>query len=202
MPAITSPPGRVAVPALVAGLLVAASVPPWGFWVLAPPGLALLAWRLGGLGTRARLVAGLGFGLGLFGPTLWWTTEFHAVGYVGLVLLETSFLAGACALVPLRPEATLVGLPGALVLAELARGAVPFGGFPMAGIPLGQAGGPLAPAARLGGALVVTGLTVALGCALAGAVRRLWRPAAALAGVAVLLALAGLVSPDGGGRAR
>jgi apolipoprotein N-acyltransferase len=192
---MSRPSGRVAVPALAAGLLVALSVPPWGFWPLAFPGLALLAWRLHGLPRPAsRALAGLLFAFGLFGPTLYWISEFHVVGYGCLLLLEGSFFAAAGALTR-RVEV----LPATYVLAEWLRGVIPFGGLPMGGLPLGQVTGPLAPAARLGGAYLVTGVAVALGVAgfLAVADRRRWRTAAALAGVAVALAGAGLVAPSG-----
>ena len=133
--------GRVVGPSLVAGLLVAFSVPPWAFWPLALPGVALFAWSLSGLRARARGVAGMVFGFGLFGPTLFWISEFHAVGYVALLVLEGSFFAVAAVATPPRRLAGLVALPATYVLAEVARGVVPFGGLPMGGLPLGQAGG-------------------------------------------------------------
>ncbi|MDP9441735.1 MAG: apolipoprotein N-acyltransferase, partial [Actinomycetota bacterium] len=79
---------------------MAASVPPWGFWILALAGIGLLAWRIQGLGLRARAAFGLLFGLALFGPTLFWITEFHVVGFGALLLLESSFFMAACAAVP------------------------------------------------------------------------------------------------------
>jgi apolipoprotein N-acyltransferase len=91
----------------------------------------------------------------------------------------------------------LGALPAAFVLAELAPGAVPVGGLPMGGLPLGQVGSPLGSAARIGGATLVTGLAVALGCAVVAAGRRRWLVAAVLAAVPVVLAAAGLVAPAG-----
>jgi len=35
----------VAGPSLLAGILIALALPPWGFWVLAFPGAGLLWWR-------------------------------------------------------------------------------------------------------------------------------------------------------------
>ncbi len=186
-------PGRFAVPSLLAGLLVAASVPPWGFWPMAFPGIALLAWRLQATGrARTRAFIGLLFAFGLFGPTLFWISEFHDVGYIALLLLEGSFFAAAGA-VTKRVEA----LPAAYVVAEWLRGVVPFGGLPMGGLPLGQVTGPLAAAARIGGAYLLTGVAVALGVALLLAVQRRWRPAAGLAVAALAFTAAGWVAPDG-----
>ena len=185
--------------ALAAGLLVALSVPPWGFWPLAFPGVALVALAIDGQRARRRALLGLVFGFGLFGPTLFWISEFHAVGYVLLLLLEGSFFAAALAAVPAdrSRSAALAALPAAYLVAEWLRGLVPFGGLPMGGLPLGQITGPLAPSARLGGAYLLTALGAAVGTALAAAVWRRWRPAAALVAVAVLVTAAGLVAPAG-----
>ena len=186
--------------ALAAGLLVALSVPPWGFWPLAFPGVAVLAVALDGQAARRRMALGYVFGAGLFGPTLFWIREFHSVGYVLLLLLEGTFFAVAFALVPADRSrvGALVALPGAYVLAEWLRGIVPFGGLPMGGLPLGQATGPLVASARVGGAYLLTGLAVAAGCGLcAGVAWRRWRVAAALAAVAALGTVGGLLAPDG-----
>lgn len=195
----------VVLPALAGGVLVALSVPPAGFWPLGIAGLSLLAWRLGGLGLRRRAAAGAAFGVGLFAVTLAWVTGFHAVGYVALVLLEVSFITAAAALTP-PGTARLPAFAATITLAEAARGAIPFGGFPMAGIPLGQVGGPLAPAARLGGALLVTALAAAAGAALAALIgpggagaRRTVAAAAATLAIVVGATIAGVVAPDGGG---
>ena len=184
---------RLLVAPVGAGLLVAGSVPPWGFWPLAFPGIALLAWTLRDAPTaRRRALLGLVFAFGLFGPTLFWIREFHEVGYVALLLLEGSFFVVAAALTR-RPEL----LPATYVLAEWARGLVPFGGLPMGGLPLGQATGPLVPAARLGGAYLVTGAAVAVGVALLAASERRWRTAGALLAAPLALAALGWVAPDG-----
>ena len=185
--------------ALAAGLLVALSIPPWGFWPLAFPGVALLAFAIDGQRARRRALLGLVFGFGLFGPTLFWISEFHQVGFVLLLLLEGSFFAAALAAVPADRSraAALAALPAAYVVAEWLRGIVPFGGLPMGGLPLGQVTGPLAPSARLGGAYLLTGLGVALGVALAAAGWRRWRTAAVFVGLVAAVTLAAVVSPDG-----
>lgn len=190
---------RLVIPALGAGVAVALSVPPWGFWPLAFPGIAVLVWHLVGLRPGARALVGLVFGFGLFGPTLFWISEFHGVGYVALLVLEGSFFAAAAALTPPRRTAALVAFPGAYVLAEVARGLVPFGGLPMGGLPLGQVTGPLAPSARIGGAYLLTGLAVAAGAGLVAAIRRDGRLAAVLVAVPVLVAALGIAAPDGSG---
>lgn len=183
--------------ALAAGASVALSVPPWGWWPLAFAGLAALCRLLRAPRAGTRALAGALFGLGMFTPGLWWMGEFNVVGAALVVLLETSFVTLAALVTPPGRWASLA-LPATLVLAEAARGAVPFGGLPMAGVALGQVGGPLAPAARLGGALLVLAVAVAAGVALAEAAERRWVATAVALAVAVAPAALGAVAPDGG----
>jgi apolipoprotein N-acyltransferase len=208
----------------LAGVLIALALPPWGFWVLAFPGAGLLWWRLGGLRLRARMLAGFVAGLGMFVPGLWWVTSFNTYGGVVLMVIESLAPALACALVPRTGRGRGIALTGAMVLAEALRATWPFGGLPIGGVALGQAGSPVAGAARLGGPLLVVGLVWLGGfglAMLAGPALRLARPAAgartlddrsftplrvretvgtgALAlAVVVVLAAWGAVAPDGG----
>ena len=57
---------------------------------------------------------------------------------------------------------------------EFVRDHFPFGGVPLAGLPLGQVGGPLAPAARLGGQLLLVALLGGTGVVLVAGLRRRW----------------------------
>ena len=177
--------GRVALPALASGLGLALSLPPWGFWILAFPAAGLLWWRLGGLRPRTRLWAGWLAGLGSFVPGLLFTRSFTLAGAAVLIALEALFIGVACLAVPRGPVvARALAFPAAMTLAEAVRQSWPFGGLPIGGVFLGQAGGPLLSVARLGGPLGLTlavyvggvGLAAlglaALGLAVAPAVRR------------------------------
>jgi apolipoprotein N-acyltransferase len=155
---------------LGAGALLAASLPPWGWWPLAPAGAAVLVAALGGRPWARRLTAGFAGGVGLYGPGLWWMTEFSAPGYVAAVVVEAAILGLAAALVPPR-RGRLLAFPAALVAAEAVRGHWPLGGLPLAGIALGQAAGPLGPAARLGGHLLLVALVAGAGAAVTGVAR-------------------------------
>jgi apolipoprotein N-acyltransferase len=152
-------------PALVAGVGLTLSLPPVGIWILAFPAAALLWWDIGGLRWPARLAAGWVAGLGLFVPGLWWATSFNVYGGVVLMLLEALAPALACAVAPPR-KGRILALAGGMVLMEALRGTWPFGGLPLGGVALGQAGGPLADAARLGGPLLLVGLVWLAGSAL------------------------------------
>ena len=197
--------GRVAVPSIGAGALLALSLPPWGWWPLAPLGAALLYWRLAGLAGRTRAWAGWLAGLGCFGPGLMWARHFNWYGALVLVLLEALFVAAAAVLTP-PDQGRAPAFVGACTLAEAVRMTWPFGGLPLGGVFLGQADGPLLQLARLGGPLLLTAAVWALGVGVATAVaglrrprprRALWRGSAIVAGV-VLLATLGAAAPDGG----
>ncbi len=207
-------------PGLVAGIGLALSLPPWGFWVLAFPAAALVWWRLEGLRLRARFLAGWATGLGMFVPGLWWVTTFNTYGGVVLMVLESLAPALACAAVPRRGRGRSAALAGAMVLTEALRSTWPFGGLPMGGVALGQASSPLVGAARLGGPLLLVGLVWFGGAGLAlvigtvvqivghartnrsrAARRAAWR--GAMAGTAVLAVVVGIgvwgaTAPDGG----
>jgi apolipoprotein N-acyltransferase len=204
-------PGRVVVPAAVAGLLIALSVPPAGFWVLGIAGVALLGALLAGRPARTRALIGFVGGMGLYGVTIWWFTEFNFIGAVASMMVEAGFLALAALLTP-PGRGRQVAWIGALVLQDWVRTYVPFGGVPLGGIPLGQAAAPLAPVARLGGQLLVTGSVALAGVVLESCTRGLlaararrtvtvaWQTAMfpAVAAVAVVaVVVAGRVAPSG-----
>ncbi len=200
--------GHIAVPSLVAGAGLALSLPPWGFWILAFPAAGLAWWRLEGLGRKSRLLAGWLVGLGLFLPGLWWSTSFNLYGGILLICIEALAIAVACGMAPSR-RGRSIALPGAMVLLEALRDSWPFGGLPLGSVALGQIGGPLGRAARLGGPLLLVGL-VWLGGAVLGMLavtasqewhhhrRRL--PSGALAGTAVVVLVVAFaaIAPNGG----
>ena len=219
---MTEPPrhGRVAAPSLGAGVLLALSLPPWGWWPLGLAGAAVLYWRLAGLRARTRAWAGWVAGLGLYGIGLFWARAFNWYGALVLVVVEALFVAAAAATTP--PErGRALGFVGAATLAEALRMSWPFGGLPLGGVFLGQADGPLLGLARLGGPLLVTAGVWAGGAALAtlatwarsrlagrgshaaagGAAPSAPRALLVAAGVATL-AVAGALAPDGGAPVR
>ncbi len=196
--------------ALVGGLLVALSMPPWGFWPLAVVGVAVFEYALKDEpSARYRALLGLAFGAGWFYPAMAWMWFLTAPGYLLTALLFAGLHAGAAALAPPGPWRT-IGRPAAHALVEAVRLAFPFGGVPVATLAIGQAGGPLLGLARVGGVMLITWVVLQIGFALAGpapAVPRLAarrRPDAtgrphgvlALAAIVVLVVLAG-VAPEG-----
>jgi apolipoprotein N-acyltransferase len=157
-----------------------------------------------------RLLAGWLAGLGLFVTGLWWALSFNVYGGIILMAVQALALAVACAVSP-PGRGRGAALAGAMVLMEALRSIWPFGGLPLGGVALGQAGGPLAGAARLGGPLLLVGLVWVAGSGLGVLVSslgraQLRRPVGSrlAAGVVALAAVAGVgiwgaAAPDGGG---
>ena len=147
--------GRIAAPSVAAGVLLALSLPPWGWWPLGFVGAALLYWRLAGLRLRSRLWSGWLAGLGCYAIGLFWAHAFNWYGAVVLIAIEALFFAAAAGATPPRCGRALAYV-GACTLAECVRMTWPFGGLPLGGVFLGQARSPLIELARLGGPLLIT----------------------------------------------
>ena len=182
--------------AILAGLLIAFSLPPWGWWPLAFAGLALFDRLLAGASVRQRLGRATMVGLALFVPTISWISQLTFPGYVVAAVTYAVFLGVFSMAVPPGPGRR-PALIGAWVLCESFRSAWPFGGVPLSLLAVGQVGGPLAPIARVGGVLLIGAATVAVGVALSSVISGQHRSAGfALAGVIVVLAVS-VVAPRG-----
>ena len=184
-------PARLAI-AAPAGLLLALSFPPYGWWPLA---LSLLT---RGVSARAGALIGLIYGLVFFAVLMRWMTVIGPDAWIGLSLLEAAFMVPLGA--ALAVTARLPGWPlvhAALwVGAELLRARIPWGGMQWGRLAFGQAGTPLTTYAALGGAPLVTFVTALAGAALAYLVvevglRRRWRSAGCLVAVAGIAATFG-----------
>ena len=161
---------RLRRPALGAlgGLLVAGSMPPWGFWPLAFVGIALFELALGNqLTRRQRGWCGFAFGAAWMYPALGWMWFLTVPGYLVAAAMFASFHAVAAMVAPTGPWRT-IGRPAAHTLAEIVRMSFPFGGVPLATLGISQAGGPLLGLARVGGVILITWVVFQVGFALAG----------------------------------
>ncbi|QEM47018.1 apolipoprotein N-acyltransferase [Mycolicibacterium grossiae] len=156
-----------------AGLLLCLAFPPFGWWFLALPAAALLAWVLVSPATNRR--GGFGyaflFGLAFYLPLLPWISGLvGAAPWVGLAALEALFcgLFGLLAVVVRRLPGWPLWFAGAWMVAEWLKSVVPFGGFPWGAVAFSQADSPLLAVARVGGAPLVSFATVLVGFSLAG----------------------------------
>jgi apolipoprotein N-acyltransferase len=193
-------PGRIVLPSLGAGVLLALSLPPWGWWPLGLAGAALLYWRLSGLTWPLRLWSGWVAGVGCYALGLMWARAFNWYGALVLILLEALFMAAAAVLTP-PDRGRAPAFVAAFTLTEAVRMTWPIGGLPLGGVFLGQAGGPLLPLARIGGPLLLTAGVWAAGVGLATFVSGMDRVRArgglVLVGLVLLVVIAAL-SPSGG----
>ncbi len=161
-------PSRPSVLAVVGGLLVAAALPPWGFWPLAVLGVAVFETSVQSATTgRQRLTRGWLFGAAWLFPGMCWMWFLTAPGYLIAASMFAGFHAAAAWFAP-RGSWRVVGRPAAHTLAEALRFSFPFGGVPLASLAIGQAAGPFATVARIGGSLLLTWFVFQVGFALAG----------------------------------
>ncbi|MDP9398079.1 MAG: apolipoprotein N-acyltransferase, partial [Actinomycetota bacterium] len=145
--------------AAASGALVLAAFPPYGFWPLAPVGVALLLLTVRGCRVGTGALLGLVHGLAFFVPLLQWSGIY--VGPVPWLLLagsQAAFLAGLGAALAAVSRGPAWPLAGALlwVAQEAVRMRLPWGGFPWGRLGFASADAPWVPLAALGGVPLVS----------------------------------------------
>lgn len=161
-------PRRAALTSLVGGLLVALALPPWGFWPLAVVGVAVFESALGRAHTRgARARAGWWFGAGWMLLGMVWMWFLSAPGYLAAAALFAGFHSLAAAATPTGPW-RVIARPAAHTIAEAVRFVFPWGGVPLASLPISQAAGPFSEISRVGGPVLLTWFVFQVGFSLAG----------------------------------
>jgi apolipoprotein N-acyltransferase len=183
--------------AVLAGLLLAASLPPWGWWPLAFVGLVLLDRLIADQPAWTRFRRGWLVAAAWLFVTLSWLITFTAPGYAIAAAYYAALFGLACMACPPSAPGRWIALPGAWLLAEASRGRWPFGGVPVSRLAMGQVDSPLVDVVRLGGTLVLDLLVVAVGVAIAAALVRHWRFAVVTAGLVVVVLLVGVAAPRG-----
>ena len=190
--------------AIIAGLLVAFSLPPWGWWPLAYVGVAVFA-TCRPNSNRARFMFGTMFALAWLAPGMAWMWFLTAPGYVIAAILFSA-LHGVAAMITgavtdQHKHRAIVG-PLAHTLAEALRFSFPFGGVPLATLAISQAASPIAPIVRVGGPLLLTYVVLQIGFLLSN-LRKIetqkYSVRAALIAVVVVavLPIAGSIAPHG-----
>jgi apolipoprotein N-acyltransferase len=185
-------PGRC----VLAGLCIAASVPPWGWWPLAFVGIALLDRLIADQPWKRRLRRTWLVAAAWLFPALFWIWDLTPPGYVVAAALYAAYFAVAAAVCP-PGRARWLALPGLFLLAEVARWTFPFGGVPLGTLAMSQAAAPLGQTARLLGSYLVVVLVVAGGVALSAAWERDWKVAGGILTLLVVLYGLAVVAPKG-----
>lgn len=199
MPTRPRLPTRRSVSAVLGGLLVAAALPPWGFWPLAFAGVGVYSSAHARADSRrARFTTGWLFGAAWLYPGMVWMWFLTAPGYLIAAAMFAAF-HGLAAMSAPRGRWRVVGLPAAHVLAEALRFCFPFGGVPLASLAIGQAAGPFVGTTRVGGALLLSWFVLQVGTAATALAPSLLdrarrradaRPLPAASGIALAAALA------------
>ena len=180
--------------AVIAGLLIAASLPPWGRWPLGFVGLALWFELLHESSRRRRMQLSALVAAAWLTPTTLWMFDLTAPGWPVAVLVHSAMFSAVGALT--QPgERRAVTFPAALVVVELVRWNWPFGGVPIATLPMAQVAGPLAPAARLFGSLFLTLVIALVGVLAADVLARRWHRAIFLTVAVIVAVVGGIVGP-------
>ncbi|MDQ2648651.1 MAG: hypothetical protein M3Z03_03745, partial [Actinomycetota bacterium] len=175
--------------AVLSGLALCGSLPPFGWWPLAFVGLLGLDRLLADQPRRTRFARGALVGLGLYIPSLVWMQALTVPGYLIASFLYAGMLGLGASMAP-AGRGRWAALAGAWTLVELLRWSWPFGGVPLSNLAIGQVAGPLAGVARVGGALLLVTITVLAGQALAAFADGQRRAASALA--VTVVAIVGL----------
>jgi apolipoprotein N-acyltransferase len=147
----------------LAGLCLAGSLPPWGWWPLSFVGVALWDHATSDVGARDRFVRSMAVAATWLTIAMFWMIDLTVVGFVLAVLAYSAYFGVAGAVTPTdRPRRFLI-FPVAIVIAELIRWRFPFGGVPLANLALSQVETPLAQTTRLAGPYLVIALIVVIG---------------------------------------
>lgn len=149
---------------IFAGLMVAASMPPWGWWPLGFVGIALY----GSMAVQRREQAfssGFLFAAAWFLPSMAWMWFLTAPGYIAAILIFC-LMHGTAGYIAVALSADDHSHRTALIvchsLAEVLRLSFPFGGVPLATLAIGQVSGPLADLAPLMGVIGISTATLYL----------------------------------------
>ena len=177
--------GKPWVRGIAAGLLLAASLPPWGFWPLGLVGMALWVELLTEAGHWRRAGLSALVSVSWLGPATVWMVDLTLVGWPLAVASFAAMHAAAGALVP-PDHRRRAAFPAAFALAELLRWTWPFGGVPLATMAMAQVSSPLGSVVRIGGPLLLTALTAVGGVTLAAILAGRMRPATVGAAVLVV----------------
>lgn len=206
--------------ALASGGLFFCAFAPVAWWFAAPLAVALLSWSVTGVRIRTGFGLALLSGLAFYLPSLEWSGIYvGALPWFALSTMEAVYLGFFGAIVAglsgrgrragTAVSPLIVGV--AWVVVEGLRARTPFGGFPWLKMAFGQADGPFAGLAALGGAPLVGFAIAVVGACLALLVQRIVGRAASAservpltsvgwpATALVVLTVAGLLVPTATG---
>lgn len=148
---------------LISGLIVGFSLPPWGWWPLAIIGITIF-FAICNLPLRKQEVFVLGttFAIAWLSLGMMWMWWLTAPGYIFAVVLF-SILHGVAAVIANKFGNSPVTRPIAHSLAEVLRFSLPFGGVPLATLPIAISQTTFADLVSIGGPILTTWFVLQLG---------------------------------------
>ena len=153
---------RIAAP-IGAGILVALSMPPWGWWPLAFFGIAWYGRIAIDRRDSSPFLVGFLFALGWFALPLSWMRFLSIPGFIATCLIFATLHGTAsyiAARISTRDKHHRQALVVCHALVEVLRLSWPFGGVPLATLAIGQAQSPLASLAPLVGVIGISAATL------------------------------------------
>jgi len=182
---------------LLAGLGVCFALPPWGWWPLAPLGVALWAYLLDRANWKERFWVGAFAAWGWFVPSWLWMASFSFVGWpIGVAIFFPVVYGAVSALTP-PGRFRFLALAGWLVLVDWFRWHAPFGGIPISMLATTQGSGPLLPGARIVSSLGVSATVAFAGASLGALAARRWIGGAVGLVLVAAVTIAGVFAPEG-----
>ena len=179
------------------GALISLSLPPYGFWALAPICLGIYFKVSRHESFRRQLVNAFSLWLGYFTVALTWMTDLTVAGWLVATPVQAFIMALPLALVPSMGRGRAVAVPSALVAGESIRWVLPFGGVPMSNLAMGPIDTYLVDVVRVGGPLLLIAAIGLLALGVEGALsKRLRIVLGSMTTIAALLAVA-QVAPVG-----
>lgn len=176
---------------VLAGLLIAAGLPPWGWWPLTIAGLALWFQLLDRMTPHGRFGRSLLVGAAWIFPSTVWMADLTPIGWPVAAAAFSVMIAMVGWITPSDRGYRGAVFCAAVVLAELVRWNWPFGGVPISTLAMAGVATPLAASVRLFGSPILVALMALAGVILAGLVTRRRASLAAIA-VLVVVPVAGL----------
>ena len=188
-------PARQRIPlAAFAGFLIAFSLPPWGWWPLTFIGFALWDYLLNDLTAKQRFSTGWAAGLIWLAMGELWMFDLTAAGYV-LVFIVFGAGYGLVSSLSVGDGWRIATFPAAIVLFEWFRWSYPFGGVPLATVPMTQVSSPLAEGLPFIGPTGLAAVTALAGVGLSRAIQRRVDQAALTFGVVTITVIASMLAP-------
>ncbi len=157
---------------ILAGLLIAAGLPPWGWWPLTIVGLALWFQLLDQLTPRTRFGRSLLVGAAWFFPSTLWMADLTPVGWPLAAAAFSVMVAAVGWITPSSRGYRGAVFCAALASAEMIRWSWPFGGVPISTLAMAGVATPLAPSVRLFGSPMLVVLMGLAGVILADLIER------------------------------